>query len=126
MSARVMMAGAVVLVLAGNAQAQPPMPSHYVWKDGANSIKLHLRKDGHSVADTATRTCTGSVDGPTKVVGRAVVLTARSEFSDNVCVLNITFNKTYTRARIRISKGRNCSEWHGASCGFDGPVLTRQ
>lgn len=113
---KVMMAGAMILALTSDAQAQPPMPSHYARDDGYNSARLWLHPRGHSVGILSYKTCVGQIVGVAKRVGRAIVL------KDGACTLNITFNKTYSRAYVKES---NCRETHGANCFFDGP-MTRQ
>ena len=114
---------AMFLALVGTTQAQPPLPSHFSWDGEAGHMDLYLRKEGLSVVDVSTGKCLGNVGGSAKVVGRTIVLRAKSNHSEDVCVLRITFNRNYTRASI---KEKNCFEWHGVSCGFSGPVLRRQ
>jgi len=118
---RALMVAAAMALAMEAAQAQPPMPSQYAWSKGANTTRLYLHK--YSLIDVKTGTCVGSVDGPAKVVGRTVVMSARKTvYAEQNCVLHITFNRSYTRAYV---KTENCSEWSGASCGFDG-ALARQ
>lgn len=121
---KAMMAGAMMLALTNDAQAQPPMPSHYAWSRGPNSINLHLRKHGQSTARTVTRSCVGTVDGVAKVTGRAIMLIGLPPAGvleeDDICVLIITFNKAYTRAYV---KEKTCRNWHGAQCTFDGSLM---
>jgi hypothetical protein len=111
---RTLMVAAAMALAMGAAQAQPPMPSHYAWSKGPNSISLHLRKDGQSAVKTVTKSCLGDVGGVARVTGRAVVL------EEDGCVLNITFSRNYTRAYIR---EKNCRHWHGANCTFDGALI---
>ena len=118
-----MTATAMTMVMMSAVQAQPPMPAHYSWAGEGGEIDMYLQKGGISVVDVNTGKCLGNVGGQAKVVGRTVVLTAKDNTSEDICVLRITFNGNYTRASI---KEKNCNRWHGASCGFAGPVLRRQ
>jgi hypothetical protein len=128
MSVSMGMAVMMTLAMVSVAQAQPPTPSRYLQVVGDYSTDLRLSKDGKTImADVRVRSrgrCVADLDGrvPTKLVGRTLVI--EKEGPDNrTCVLQIGFNKDYTRANIRENR---CSGWHGVSCQFGASGLRRQ
>ena len=96
--------------------AQPPMPSRFS-SLGKVKYDLHLHKNQPSSMEVSKETCTGGATGQAEIVGRTVVL------REGACELRITFNRNYTRANV---VENNCSDFHGASCGFEISNLRRQ
>ena len=113
---RTLMAAVVMALAMEAAQAQPPMPSFFAVDSKGIVGDLELRKQGVSVARTGTRSCGGKVEGEARVLSARVVTITRSDEEFTTCVLRITFNRNYTRARVTEN---NCSAWHGAGCDFD-------
>ena len=122
---RVPLTAVMMLAFADVAQAQPPMPSFFVVDSRGIKGDLDLRKQGDSVARTGTRSCGGKVEGQARVLSGRVVTITSTDAEFPTCVLRVTFNRNYTRARITEN---NCSAWHGAGCDFDynGIALRRR
>lgn len=119
MSVSIGMVVMMMLAMVSVAQAQPPMPSHYVLRDKDSEVDLHIKR-GWAVVDAGRLgKCQGYTEGATKIIGRALVM------KQGTCMVRITFNRNYTRANITEITEINCLNLHGASCQFNVSNLRR-
>jgi hypothetical protein len=110
-------------------QASPaPMPSPWVGhykgpvEGAAGDLVIDPRPAGeiHLALTVASPTCTGEISFLTKApAGNTLVLTQRSEDSDEVCRLTM-----YRSGRRLSIQEQSCLEFHGFECDFEGR-LTR-
>lgn len=98
---------------------------------GSKSVELRtllLDPEKGVVAASATVTegaCSGSIAGIGKMSGKALLIEPYVKVDGGEqCVLQVSFDPKWTRAKI--TEGKGCAAYHGASCSWEGQEVKRK
>lgn len=105
------------------------MAAEGVFSSDSLGLQVILLDEEKGIVAAATSivigSCSGSISGVGKISGRSLTFAPYKKLEQGeTCSITAEFDKTWNR--VRVTEGKGCSPYHGASCGWEGQVAAKR